>query len=221
MKFHVTGGIASFICAITYLIGFAFLITFLAPYGFGTNQIDALAVTRLMAENPSILIAFNTIIYVINGLALALLVVALHDCLAHTVPEFASISRIFGTIWCTLVLGAGMVANVSVEQVHGLAAKPDAAVALWQVMHAVELGLGGGNEIAGGAWILSISIAAHFGRIFSKVSNLLGAMTSIAGLITIIPIFGEIAGAIFGLGAIVWFIAIGFELVRSPVKRSV
>lgn len=216
MRFSYIGSGAAFVCAITYLMGFAFLVTILAQLGFGTNEINIPAVIQFIADDPLVLIAFNTIIYVVNALALALLVVALYSRLSPKVPEFAVFSLTLGTMWATLVLGAGMVANVTVERVHALALNPEAAAELWNIMHAVELGLGGGNEIAGGAWILIVSLASFSARIFSPFSKFLGAITGFSGFITIIPIFGEIAGVIFGLGGIVWFIAMGVELLRAP-----
>ncbi|AHM05921.1 hypothetical protein roselon_03682 [Roseibacterium elongatum DSM 19469] len=60
-------------------------------------------------------------------------------------PDAAALTGAIGLIWATLVLGAGMIANVAVERTLAVAADPEAAAALWQTLHAVELGLGGGN----------------------------------------------------------------------------
>ncbi len=220
MTTRTLGGLSALTCAATYLIGFALLVTVFAPLGFGTADIDAGAVTAFMAEAPGLLIAWNTTIYVVNALALALLVTALHSHLALQAPEAASVTRTLGTIWATLVLGAGMIANVTVERVHALAADPQAAAALWEVLHAVELGLGGGNEIAGGAWILSVSLAAHSSRALPRLTNGLGALTGCAGLLTVFPAVGDITGAIFGLGAIAWFLAVGVALLRVPARAA-
>jgi hypothetical protein len=216
MKLSLIGGMAAITCAVTYLIGFAFILTILAPLGFGTDDADPTTVVNFIAEKPGILITFNTIIYIINALALAVLVVALYHRLVHQTPQAASITRTLGTIWATLVLGAGMLANVSVERVHALAADPQAAAALWDIMRTIELGLGGGNEIAGGVWILSVSVAALSAHAFSRFTVWLGILTGFSGLATIVPALGEITGAIFGLGAIAWFINIGIELLRLP-----
>ena len=120
-----------------------------------------------------------------------------------------------GLIWSTLVLGAGMIANVAVERVYALAADPEAATSLWLTLHAVELGLGGGNEIAGGAWILTVSLAGLASGTFGRLVAIVGAISGAAGLATILPPLGEIAGAVFGLGAIVWFVAVGAVLLRG------
>ncbi|WP_305972117.1 MULTISPECIES: hypothetical protein [unclassified Mameliella] len=215
MMLRTAGGLAALTCASTYLIGFALLITVFAPLGFGTDEIDAAGVAAFIAERPGLLIAWNTVIYIVNALALAVLVVALRQQIARTLPDAAALTAAFGLIWATLVLGAGMIANVAVERTHALAADPGAAIALWQVLHAVELGLGGGNEIAGGAWLLAVSLAGRASGIFGRLTAGLGLLTGAAGLLTVLTPMGETAGAVFGLGAIVWFVIAGLVLLRG------
>jgi len=219
MSLQKIGGLAALTCAATYLIGFALLVTLLAPLGFGTNEIDVAAVVGFIEARPGILIAWNTAIYIVNALALAVLVVALYARLAPSVPEWAAVTQGFGLIWATLVLGAGMIANVTVERVAQIAmTDPGAAAPLWEILHAVELGLGGGNEIAGGVWILAVSLGGLRGAALSRIPALIGVVTGAAGLATIVPALGDSAGAVFGLGAIAWFIAVGIVLLRSPAR---
>ena len=215
MTLRKAGGLAAWTCAATYLVGFALLVTVLAPLGYGTNEIDTTAVMTFITERPGVLIAWNTVIYVVNALALVVLVVALRQQIAPTHPDAAALTGALGLIWATLVLGAGMIANVAVERAHTLAADPEAATALWQTLHAVELGLGGGNEIAGGAWLLAVSLAARGSGVFGRLTTGLGVVTGLAGLLTVLPPLGEIAGAVFGLGAIAWFGAVGRVLMRG------
>jgi hypothetical protein len=208
------GGIAALICAATYIFGFVLLVTVMAEMGFGTNDIDAAAVVRATAENPAIMITWNTVIYIVNALALTLLVVALAARIKVASPDWGSTALAFGLIWCTLVLGAGMIANVATERVMALAPTDfEAALRLWEALHAVELGLGGGNEIAGGVWIFCVSLAGVIYRVFGKVVTALGLLTGLGGLLTVLPPLGEVAGAVFGLGAIAWFIAVGLALL--------
>ena len=219
MTFEKIGGISALGCAATYLFGFALLVTLLAPLGYGSNEIDVAAVVDFTAARPGILIVWNTVIYIVNALVLAVLVVALHARLAPATPGWAAATRALGLMWATLVLGAGMIANVAVEHTAQLAATdPAAAANLFEIMRTVELGLGGGNEIAGGVWILGVSIAGLRGRSIGKVPAILGIVTGASGLATIIPALGETTGAVFGLGAIAWFIAIGIALFRPAAK---
>lgn len=217
MNLQTTGGLAALTCAGTYLFGFAFLVTLLAPLGFGTNQIDINAAVAFTIENPGLMITFNTVIYIVNALALAVLVVALDARLQAAAPNFRSLTRGFGMVWVTLVLAAGMVANVAVERVAVL--PPDAAVSLWQTLHAVELGLGGGNEIAGGVWITCICLMGWRDNGLAKPVCALGLLAGGAGIVTLIPALGDAAGAVFGLGAIAWFLAVGLTFLW-PGRRG-
>jgi len=133
---------------------------------------------------------------------------------AGVVRLWGTMSMAFGLIWTTLVLGAGMIGNVTTETMAALAPNDfESAVQTWEALHAVELGLGGGNEIAGGVWILCVSLAGLLHRAFGKIVIGLGLLTGLGGLLTILPPLGEVAGAVFGLGAIAWFIAVGLALL--------
>jgi|GEM_PF-5939729 len=56
MIFQRVGGLAALTCAATYLFGFAFLVTVMAPLGFGTSDIDAAAVVASIDTQPSLLL---------------------------------------------------------------------------------------------------------------------------------------------------------------------
>ncbi|SUZ31238.1 hypothetical protein ROE7235_00974 [Roseibaca ekhonensis] len=215
MTLTKAGGLAALICAGTYIFGFVFLVTVFAPLGFGPGEIDIPAVVAYTAENPGMMILWNTTIYVVNALALTVLVVALHRQIAAERPDAAALGGAIGLIWATLVLGAGMIANVAVEHVHALADEPEAAAELWSTMHVVELGLGGGNEIAGGAWIVAVSLYGIASGTLGRLAAVIGVISGAAGLATILPPLGKIAGAVFGLGAIAWFIVVGVALLRA------
>ncbi|MGI1663575.1 hypothetical protein ACRDNQ_15150 [Palleronia sp. KMU-117] len=220
MTLQRIGGLSALVCGATYLVGFALLVTRFASLGYGTDEIDARAVVDFIGAGPGLLIAWNTTIYIVNALALAVLVVALSQRLARATPGWSAVTQGFGLIWATLVLGAGMIANVAIERAAQLyPSDPDAAAELWGVLHAVELGLGGGNEIAGGVWILGVSIAGLVGQSLARPVAILGLLTGIGGLATVLPPLGETAGAVFGLGAIVWFLGVGAALFadrRTP-----
>lgn len=216
-----TGGIAALICAATYLVGFALLVTLLAPLGYGTGDVDPAAVLAFDAARPGILTAWNSTIYVLNALALIVLVVALSDRLVTTTPGWAKVTLGFGLVWAALVLGAGMIANVALERAaHLHPSDPTGAVELWTVLHAVELGLGGGNEIAGGVWIGCVSLAGLIGKSLARPAVYLGLLTGLGGLATVVPSLGDTAGAIFGLGAIAWFLAVGAVLMAARQEKG-
>jgi hypothetical protein len=109
-----------------------------------------------------------------------------------------------------------MIANVALERAAHLSpTDPAGAVEFWTTLHAVELGLGGGNEIAGGVWILCVSLAALIVARLPRPVAWLGLVTGLGGLATVVPPIGDITGVVFGLGAIAWFLAIGTVLLRA------
>lgn len=80
----------------------------------------------------------------------------------------------------------------------------------------VALGLGGaGGEIMSGIWILLASWAALQAGEFPKALNYLGAAIGVVGLISVVPVLGELRGLIFGLGQIVWFVWLGIVMLRK------
>ncbi len=80
-------GIAALACAATYIFGFVLLATVFADSGLGTNAIDAAGVVRFTVENQALMITWNTVIYVLNSLALAVLVVSLASRLKAKSPD--------------------------------------------------------------------------------------------------------------------------------------
>ncbi len=216
------GGIAALIDAASYIIGFIFLATLLAPSGYGTDSIDANTAVAFFFENTTIMYLWNMIIYVINGVFLAILAVALTQRFRDGAPGMALVSGVFGVIWATLVIASGMIANVGMNEVVKVyAMDPAAAASLWHVLHTVEIGIGGGNEIVGGVWVLFVSAAALHTGALPRLLTWLGFLIGLAGLGSTIPGLGEIGGAIFGLGFIVWFAWTGVALLMSKPIAAV
>ena len=56
---------------------------------------------------------------------------------------------------------------------------------LLRAINTVVEGIGGGNEIVGGLWILLLSIAALKGNELHKTLNYLGVFVGIVGILTI------------------------------------
>ena len=91
---------------------------------------------------------------------------------------------------------------------------PEQAMTIWSSISIVTEGLGGGNEIVGGLWVLLISIAALKTKVFSKASSFLGIVVGIVGIMTVYPL--DIFTKIFGLTQILWFLWIGITMMRKP-----
>jgi hypothetical protein len=215
IRFQRIGGAAAILAAVTYLIGFWFYFSVLEPAHYGSAQIDPAQHVLFLVENEAMMRIWNLIIYVANSILLLVLAIALHQRTKSGSAELAQIATSFGLIWAALVLASGMLANISLETVVSLHRTESAmATTIWQVLATVEEGLGGGNEIAGGLWILLLSWAAQWAKSLPTALNLLGAVIGMAGLLTVVPALSEMA-SVFGLGFIVWFIWVGGVLMLS------
>jgi len=168
-----------------------------------------------MMENQTIIYTWNLIIYVAFGVFLILLTLALHERLKGQTPMLMQTATSLGLIWAGLVIGSGMIANIGTATVIDLyATDPSQASTVWLAIEAVQNGLGGGNEIVGGLWVVLISWAGLRSKDLPTALNTLGLIIGGAGVATLIPPLTEL-GAIFGLGLIAWFIWVGIFLLRS------
>lgn len=214
--FQKAGGVAALLQAATFVVGFVLFLTLLASADYGSLDIDPAENVAFLAENQAILYAWHLIIYVAFGAFLVVLALALYERLRAGSPAIAQTATAFGLIWATLVIATGMVQNIGAGVVVDLHNQGSAqAVPVWLSLAFVTNGLGGGNEIVGGLWVLLVSWAALQADALPKALNYLGVVVSVAGIVTAIPALGEIGGAIFGLGLIVWFVWLGIVMVRT------
>jgi hypothetical protein len=181
-----------------------------------TNVVDPIEKVSLLAQHQIGLFIMNIIIYVIFGVLLVVLALALHHRLKDDAPAMVQTATAFALIWATIVIASGMIANIGMEAVLDLhATDPDQAATVWVAIDSVVEGIGGGVEIMGGLWVLLISwVALRAGRL-PKALNLIGGVVGAAGIVSIIPALGEIGGMIFGLGQILWFVWLGLVLLLS------
>jgi hypothetical protein len=212
------GGVAALLEAAIYISAFIFF------GAFWEFPVDADAAQKLafLADNQVVLSIVNLTMYVLFGFLLAVLVLALHDQLKVSAPVLSQFAAVFGVIWVGLVIASGMIANTGLSAVIELSARdPEQAMIVWRTINYVVEGLGGGNEVVGGLWVLLLSIAALKGDRFPAALNYLGLFIGIAGILTMYP--AEVLTEIFGLGQIVWFAWLGIVMLIQPsqlTKRS-
>jgi hypothetical protein len=207
------GGVAALIEAATFIVGIVMFVTVLSDYTSGDPPPSESV--AFLVDNQVALYIWNLIIFIVFGVALVPLVLALHERLKAGSPALAQATAAFGLIWGGLVLAAGMVTNIGIGTVADLYdTDPTQAETVWSALDSVQNGLGGGNEIAGGVWVLLVSLAAFRTAALPRALNYLGAISGVAGLITIVPPL-ETVGAVFGLGLIVWFAWLGTILLRD------
>ena len=155
----------------------------------------------------------NLVSYTLFGVLLAVLVLAIHQRLKKYSSNFSKLASVFGIIWVGLVIASGMIANIGLNSVIEIGIKePENAMLVWSSVSIISEGLGGGNEIVGGIWMLLLSIIALKGQLFSKPLIIL---VGIAGILTIYPL--DIFTEIFGISQIIWFLWVGIFMIRKPL----
>lgn len=234
-KLQKIGGIAALVEAGTFIVGFVLYFTVLSAADYGSLDIDPLQNVAFLAEHQAMMYAWNLIIYVLFGICLVVLAIALYERLktpakrqlevqSPSIPDdgsyaIAKTATAFGFIWAGLVIASGMVANIGASLVVEIYGRdPTQAASLWLTMHFIVDGLGGGNEIIGGLWVLLISWAALSHNKLSKALSYFGITVGAVGVITFIPSLTEL-GAAFGLGSIVWFLWVGKFLILEDVSK--
>ena len=213
------GGAAAVLAAATFVFGFAMFATVLSDYTTGDpSPAESVA---FVADNQTALYIWNLVIYILFGVALVPLALALHERMRRAAPVLTRAATAFGIIWAGLVLATGMIANIGLGTISDLYdVDPTRAEPVWSALDSIQNGLGGGNEITGGLWVLLISVAALRTNALPKALAYLGAVAGVAGLVTIIPPL-EVVGAVFGLGLIVWFVWVGTVMLRDDSGEAV
>ena len=209
------GGIAALVEALTYLVGFVLLLTVFEPAGVAFKDPDPAVNVPFLIAHQAVFYLWNLIIYIVNGVFLVVLALALHEHMKAHAAFAAKVAAALGLIWAGLVIASGMILNVGIGAVaHLYAADPERAAALYLAISAVGEGLGGGNEIVGGLWAALISWCGLRVRLLPAALCILGLIAGVAGLLTVIPLTYEITSSVFGLGLLAWFAWLGVALLR-------
>ncbi len=215
------GGVAALIDALTFIVAIALLVIVFLPAGYGDLAVDPLQNVEFLVANQAILYLWNFVAYVIFGTFLVVVALALYARLQEGAPALAQVATAFGLIWAGLMFASGMVANIGASVVADVFGRdPAQAGSVWLALTLVVDGLGGGNEIVGGLWVLLVSWAGLRSGALPRALNIFGLVVSAAGIVTLVPALTDV-GAIFGLGSIVWFIWVGIVLLRSAPEAAI
>lgn len=170
----------------------------------------------LVVDNYASMYAVYLATYVLFGLAVAALALALHDRLARLSPAPVRVATAVGLLWSGALVLSGLVFTYGMTTVTDLQETSEAqAVQTWQAVEPVAMALGGaGGEVLGGSWVLLLSVVTLRTRAFPRLVSLLGLVVGVLGLLSVVPPLHDAAIG-FGLLQVVWFLCVGWILWGS------
>jgi hypothetical protein len=206
------GGIAALYMAAAYIVGMVGFLTIVNVSGVA----DPVEQVALMVDNQAFLYILHLIVYVVWGIFMVVLALALYERLKAGSPALVQTATVFGIFWGCVIIISGMINNSGMENVVDLyGTDPAQAGTVWLAIDSVIDGLAGSNEILGGIWVLLVSWAALRAGEFPRILNYLGVAVGVAGIISVVPALAEYFIYIFALGQIVWFLWLGIVMLRS------
>jgi hypothetical protein len=216
------GGTAALIGAATNLFALVMFATLLVPNGFGSDNPGQ--IVAFLADNQAFMRVFDIIIYLVFGVSLIFLSLALYERLKAGSPALAQAVTTFGLIYAVLVIVVGTLSINNLSTVIKLYGEnPSQAETVWLTLDSVETGLGagGGETMISALWILLLIFVALRAREFPRALNYLGLAVGVAGTLTVLlPSLLPMA-VVYGLGLIVWLAWLGIVMLRrSPVSAA-
>lgn len=212
------GGFAALYLAVAYLTGIV-LFLFVLNY---PSIVEPAQKVALLVDKQMVIYITNLLMYVISGVFLVVLALALYERLNATPPAIIRTATSIGIIWAGALIASGMVANAGIAPVVALYGRDPAQAALtWLAIESVANGLGGANgEILGGLFTLLVSWAALQMSGLPKGLNFLGILVGVVGIISTVPGLSDLAG-MFGMSQILWFAGLGIVLLRQSPSAAV
>jgi hypothetical protein len=212
------GSFSAFYLAVAYLIG---MVLFLVVLDYPSMTEPAQKVA-LLVEKQMVIFSTNLFMYVLFGVFLIVLSLALYDRLKSHAPAVMQAATAIGIIWAGSLIASGMVLNAGIDPVVTLYAKDPAQAGLtWQGIESVASGLGNGNgEILGGLLTLLVSLAGLRAGGLPRGLNILGLLVGAVGIISLFPGLTSLMTAVFGLSQVIWFVWLGIVLLRSNPGKT-
>lgn len=210
------GGIAAIGMALCYISMAVIFFGLLAV----PQQADMLERLGYMQQQQLLITTGYGIGYLLFGVLLAILVLALQQVLDDGNCAIARLAGSFGLIWVMLMMASGMTALIGLDKMFRLLdAEPVQAIALYHSSSLITHALGGGIELVGGLWVLLLSIAGLQQQRFDKALHLLGLLVGSLGILTVLHTVPHLKDA-FGIIQLIWFILLGVALLRGKAGKG-
>lgn len=208
------GGVCAIIAAATYVFAMGLVVSRLQPLadlGLGFQQSMA-----FLVANKMLVFIWHFAMYLVSGTCLVVVVLAIQERLENASPRLAKIASAFGFIWVAFVFLSGLIVNYGGEALITLYGKNQGqAESLKTALDTVTLGIDSSDKLLGGLWVGLVSLAAFRTRAFPRTFCIFGLAIGAAGLVgTVIPALTMVS-YLFGIGAIVWWLAVGITMLRK------
>ena len=220
MSIQQWGGVSSLIAAFTYIFGFTLFFGVLDASSYNTPTLYL----EFVILNRDIFIWGYFITGIVFSLVLIVLVQALYQRFMSISPELMKVAAVLGYLWVFMLMSSSFIFLSSIEALvkyHQI--DPEQALTINRAVHIVIDALGGGVELIGALWVLAVSFIGIRGRLYTIWVHYWGIIVGLAGMLTLFSVlsvfaenrFFELTNAIFGLGQIIWFIVLGWYMLKS------
>jgi hypothetical protein len=215
--FQKVGGIAALIGASTNFLAIVMFIT-LASRGYGSA--DPGQAVAFFANNQALMRVLYLIQYLVFGVSLIFLSMALYERLKAGSPVLAQAVTTLGLIWAFLVIVIGTLSIKDLSTIVQLYGEnPAQAAVAWVMLNSVETGLGGGGgeTMVNAVWFLLLSWAALRVGQLPRALNYFGVVIGAAGIISVVLASLGLM-VVYGLGLIIWLVWLGVVMLRENVS---
>lgn len=213
------GGISALICAGTYILAMGLVATRLTPMLDESLPFDQFIAFYL--PNQTLIFIWHFAMYLVNGVFLTLLILALTQRLKTDAPTLAHVAACFGLFWTGLVFASGFISLYGWEVIGKLSSSdPSQAALLRSVVYTISTGIDTSDRFLGCLWVLLTSWAALQSGQLAKPLNCLGLVIGVVGIVSSVAPALNALGYAFGVGVIVWWIWVGIVLLQSSWNTS-
>lgn len=211
------GGIAALLSAASYVFAIGLFLTLMKPLadpGLGIGDYVAFS-----TAHGFLIYIWNFSMYIIHGVCLVILVLALHERIRGAAPRLSLVASGLGLIWTAFVLLSGFINLYGNEALAALYAKsPAGAETFKTALTTITVGIDTSDRCLGSLWMALISLGALRSRAMPKGASILGLVLGMAALALslILPVTDVSASFLFAFGAIAWWVILGIAMIRRP-----
>lgn len=204
------GIIAAFTCAACFILGLCLIFIIAPDFNDGAEQR-----LRTLSEYSASMQLWYFLVYVVFGLSVLALSLALLKAPDREHNLLEQMTTLMSFLWSCYIFASGFIAILSIEFMFGSLFPTDQNTSeVWQEIYNIQVGLGEGAEWVGAIWVVLINTCLLRAQRLDKKVIIFGYFISIFGFCTLIPSLQEL-GAMFGLLQILWFISVGFILLKE------